>query len=126
MGRKSKLKRTLEHNEKIARKFANRDEESRLIQEKRATMKDPLATNVSFRRLTPAEVEQERAGKRSAAIEARQHFGDPCEFCNLSYDEGDARAAQPCPGIRPTKVSTDPLMIGIPYSIITPVEWGAT
>jgi len=98
VGRKSKMKRSFEYIAKVERKSANRDEESRLIQAKRATMEDPFATNVSFRRLTPEEIEQEKAAQRATAIKERKHFGDPCEFCNLSFDDVNAG---PCEGITP-------------------------
>lgn len=38
-----------------------------MVRECRAGMTDPLASNVSFRRLTPEEIEQREAQKRTSA-----------------------------------------------------------
>jgi len=118
MGLKSRSKHTPEHVARIQRKLKQREEESRLIRECRAGMTDPLATNMSFRRLTPEELVEREVAKReklrSDAMHEGRHFGDPCEFCNLSFDEGDVRAAQPCPGIQPREL-IEPLAVGMPY-----------
>lgn len=116
MGRKSRLKRTPEHNEKLQQKYENREQESRLIRECRAGMADPLVTNVSFRRLSKEEIKQRREAEharlREEAIRERKHLGDPCEFCGTAHDDVEPG---PCPGIQPEEPSTGPLMMGAPY-----------